>query len=165
MNKSIKEKLEAVLTYIVGGAALLTIFVANSGVLSRFLKFPLPATDELLRYIFVWIIAICAAFLFKEDGFINITLLEEILKNKKQLIPYKVLKVCSCLLTLLFAAICLYYSTVICVNEWQSQKISPVMELPMVYVTLGMTIGCLLWVIFAVIKLVKLIRAKNFSDA
>lgn len=165
MDKSIKEKSEVVLTYIVGGAALLTILVANLGVVSRFMKFSLPVTDELLRYMFVWIIVICAAFLFKEDGFINITLIEEIFKNKKQIIPYKVLKVCSCLLTLFFAAICLYYSIVICVNDWQSQKISPVIELPMVYVTLGMTIGCLLWVIFAVIKLVKLIRANSFSDA
>ena len=82
MNKSIKEKSEELLTYVIGGAALLTIFVANSGVLSRFLKFSLPVTDELLRYMFVWIIVICAAFLFKEDGFISITLIEEIFKTK-----------------------------------------------------------------------------------
>lgn len=149
-----------ILRMAIGLAVLGTVILANASVVSRHLKVSLPAAEELLRYVFVWIIMICTAIEFKNNKLISITLLEELLEKKGYVGGTKWLRIINTLFGVFFAGFCAFYSAKITMLNSASNKLSPVMEIPMALVSLGMAVGSVLWFIVALMRLVNLIKAK-----
>nr|WP_319472793.1 TRAP transporter small permease [uncultured Sphaerochaeta sp.] len=149
-----------IISTITGLAVFGTVILANLAVFSRHAKVSLPAAEELLRYVFVWIIMICTAIGYDDSGLISITMLEESLEKRGRVLPARVIKVINTLFVLFFAGFCVFYSAKITLLQMSTNKLSPVMEIPMYLVSLGMTVGALLWLAVAIKKLYALIRAK-----
>ena len=151
---------EKILSTAIGLAVFGTVLIANLAVFSRLVKVSLPATEELLRYIFVWIIMLCTAFVYNDNGLISITMFEELIAKRGQKLAVRMLRTFVNACVLFFAGFCVFYSARIALFQFSSGKLTPVMEIPMVIVTLGMTVGSILWVIIAAIKAVKLFKAE-----
>lgn len=159
MNK-LKKFNGEVISLVTGVAALGTVILANLSVLSRHINISMPAAEELLRYVFVWVIMICTAIAYDEDGLIGITMLEELLEKKKLVFPLSVVRFINVLFVLFFSGFCCFYSVKITFLQIASNKLSPVMEIPMAWVSLGMAIGSLLWFSVATKKIIIMIRNK-----
>lgn len=152
-----KIKSESLISTITGLAVLGTVLLANLAVFSRFANISLPATEELLRYVFVWIIMFCTALLYKEDGLISITILEEYIDKKGHTQVARIVRIFNIISVIIFAGFCVFYSGKIAWFQISSNKVSPVMEIPVFLVTLGMTIGSLLWLVIATKKAYRLL--------
>ena len=149
-----------VISTITGIAVFGTIILANLAVFSRHFKISMPAAEELLRYVFVWIIMICTAISYDDNNLISITMLEEILDRKGRNVSAKIIRLINTLFVLFFSGFCVYYSGRITVLQMSTNKLSPVMEIPMYLVSLGMIVGSVLWFAVAIKKLIGLIRSK-----
>ncbi len=146
---------------ITGFGVLFTILLANLSVFSRFANISLPAAEELLRYVFVWIIMFCTALLYADNGLISITMLEEKVEQKGHLKAAEILRIFNTVFVLFFAGICVFYSAKIAWFQFNSSKQTPVMEIPMFLVTIGMTLGSILWVFISVTRVIGLVKHKK----
>lgn len=149
-----------IISTITGLAVFGTIILANLAVFSRHANISLPAAEELLRYVFVWIIMICTAIGYDDNGLISITMLEESLERRGRTRLAKWIRIIITWFVLFFAGFCIYYSAKITWLQMVSHKLSPVMEIPMSIVSLGMTLGSVLWFVLATRRLIHLFTSK-----
>ena len=149
-----------IISTITGLAVFGTIILANLAVFSRHANISLPAAEELLRYIFVWVIMICTAIGYDDNGLISITMFEESLERKGRTVVAKVIRLINTLFVLFFSAFCIFYSAKIALLQIISNKLSPVMEIPMFLVSLGMMLGSVLWFVVAIKKTIGILKSK-----
>jgi len=149
-----------IISTITGLAVFGTIILANLAVFSRHANISLPAAEELLRYVFVWIIMICTAIGYDDNGLISITMLEESLERKGRTSLAKWIRIINTWFVVFFSGFCIYYSGKITLLQISSNKLSPVMEIPMSLVSFGMTLGSLLWFVLATRRLIHLFTSK-----
>ncbi|MDR1533710.1 MAG: TRAP transporter small permease [Planctomycetota bacterium] len=143
-----------------GAAALFSVFLANLGVVTRYvLHYSLPSAEETLRYLFIWLIFVGAALSFGEGGLISITLLEESLAGRPRL--------CRALLLFQGAAF-LVFSLVLTFTGWnmleaqfEFSETSVVLEINMGWVTLGVVVGCALMALYSLRNLGRVLFGRS----
>lgn len=131
-----------------GGAALFTIFVANVGVLARYVfRYSIPSVEEILRLVFVWLIFICSAFAYREGGLIAITMAGDALRKhpgwRKALFVFQHLAV------LVFSLAMVRACWEMMVMQFEFEELSVVMEFNMGWMTMGAFIGFVLMALYA----------------
>lgn len=135
---------------IIGISILITIFIANLAIVYRYvLGSSLPWSEELLRFMFVWIVFIGASLAYKKDQLVDLSLVTDLAKGRLSLF-FDLLRH---LLSFLFIIIILYQSFMIMIAEINTGKISAAMEIQVWLVTAGLVLGSLLWSIFSIIKI------------
>ncbi|MET3507604.1 TRAP transporter small permease [Halalkalibacter oceani] len=142
-------------SYVFGLTILFTVLLANYAVFNRYiLKQSLPWSDELLRYMFVWIVFIGAAIVYKKDQLVDLTLVTDFAKGKFALL----LDLLRHLLTFLFIVMISYQSFIIMRGQMSTGEISAAMEIPVWIMTAGLLIGGCLWAVFAIFKILAALR-------
>ena len=140
---------------VFGGAALISVLLACLGVVSRYvLKVSLPWVEELLRYLFIWLIFICSALSFREGTLISITMLHDGLK--KYPLARRILEAVINLVILAFALASLYTGWEMMSTQFEFEELSTVLEINMGWVTLGALIGYAFFAIFSLMNLFRL---------
>ena len=142
-----KEKV-TVASVIFGGAAIFTVLLANIGVLARYVfQYSIPSIEELLRFVFVWLIFICSALSYREGGLIGITMIADSLKGKpglrRALFLFQHLGVFVFSLAMVYTCWEMFYS------QYEFEELSVVMEINMGWMTLGALIGFILMMFYA----------------
>ncbi|MFZ7103888.1 MAG: TRAP transporter small permease [Peptococcaceae bacterium] len=149
MLKSMGEGLEKAAPYLLGIPALVVVILANLAVVYRYiLQSPLSWSEELLRYMFVWIIFIGTALAYKNDELVDISMLTDMAKGRLA----KILEIIRNLLCLIFIGIFTYEGAVIFTSQFQTGEISPAMEIPLWIVSFGIFVGGVLWLYFGFAK-------------
>lgn len=134
--------------WLFGGAALFSILVANAGVVARYvLKVSLPSVEEILRYLFVWLIFVGSALAFKEGTLISITMLGDSLKKHPVLV--RALSALQNLAILVFSLVSLATGWDMMMTQFEYEEVSVVLEINMGWITLGAWIGYLLLAFFS----------------
>lgn len=146
--------------FIIGISILFTILIANLAVVYRYiLGSSLPWSEELLRFLFVWIVFIGAALAYKKDELVELTLVTDLAKGKLALF----LELFRHFLSCFFIVIVSYQSFMIMIGEMNTGKISAAMEIQVWIVTAGLVVGSVLWSFFAIKKMY--LALKRFVSA
>lgn len=131
-----------------GGAALFSVLVANAGVASRYLLLiSLPSVEEILRYLFTWLIFICAALSYREGSLISITMLADALKGRP--ILKRILAAAQDLAMLVFSLYSIQTSWEMMATQFEFGEMAVVLAVNMGWVTLGVLIGYILLAYFS----------------
>ncbi|MDR2391080.1 MAG: TRAP transporter small permease [Planctomycetota bacterium] len=142
-----KEKVGAA-AILFGGAALFSVLVANAGVASRYLLLiSLPSVEEILRYLFIWLIFICAALSYREGSLIGITMLADALKNRP--IPKRILAAAQDLAVLAFSLYSVRTGWDMAATQFEFGETAVVLAINMGWVTLGVLVGYVLMAYFS----------------
>lgn len=130
--------LEEMLCAAILGVMTIVIFLQ---ILLRISGLPLSWTEEVGRYMFVWLIYIGCAGAIRKRKHICVELLDLVLKERGQF----VLSIISNLVFLLFAGILAYYS--IFVVQRVATQLSPAIRMPMAIPYASVLVGSALMVI------------------
>ena len=104
-------------------------------------------TDELTRYLFIWLIFIGIAFSIRRAGHISIDTIYLFIKEDKKETYRKFLYI----LQIVFFAAVFFFSFNFMVSNFTNT--SPAMQLPMGYVYMSLPIGCILSILFLLEKI------------
>lgn len=160
--KLIDDNLEKALSAVILSAMCVVIFIQ---IIVRFMSpytgWSLPWTEELGRYLFVWLIYISSAMAVKLRAHIKVDVLKVVVHKKGNFI----LDLISNAFFLLFAVIFTYYA-------WQAvyrlavirPQESPTMHMPMWIPYTAILLGCALMAIRLVQDTVKLIREYRMPE-
>lgn len=142
-----------------GGAALCSVLIANAAVLARYVfMISLPSSEEILRYLFIWLIFICAALSFREGTLIRITILDDMLRQRPVL--RRLLAVFQNLLILGFSLVSIYTGWEMLSTQIEFEELSVVLEINMGWVTAGVLIGYALLAWFSLCNIFDALRRK-----
>jgi TRAP-type C4-dicarboxylate transport system permease small subunit len=102
------------------------------------LKHPLPWSEELARFLFVWVVFLGSAVAIKEKAHVGLEYFVDQLKISQRKIIYALAYI-----------LCMFMSIIICINGFSVVKstltqLSPAMHLPMAYVYFAIPLGFLL---------------------
>ncbi|MPM00472.1 hypothetical protein SDC9_46698 [bioreactor metagenome] len=100
-------------------------------------NFPMAWSDELSRYLFVWMIFIAAAYAAGEKAHIGVTAVIDLLPEKYR----RVVELIIYVLCLAFSIALIYYTFAIIKVQLRYGQISPSMRMPMQYAYSGMAVG------------------------
>ena len=132
------------------------IIVGFAQVVCRFiLRTPLPWSEELLRFSFIWLTYTASSMGIMAGTHANVTVLTDRLSVKSQ----KVLQVFIDLLTAFFCAVVFYFSITIIQTQIATNQISPAMRIPMYFVYLVLPVGMFISVFRTIQMLYLNIRA------
>jgi TRAP-type C4-dicarboxylate transport system permease small subunit len=142
-----KEKI-GLAAVLFGGAALFSVLVANLGVASRYaFHISLPSVEEILRYLFIWLIFICAALSYREGTLIGITMLAEALERRP--ILKRALAAVQDLAILVFSLYSVVTSWDMISTQFEFEEMAVVLAINMGWITLGVLIGYILMAYFS----------------
>lgn len=140
---------------------MVVTLVANIAVVYRYLlRSPLPWSDEVIRYVFVWLIFIGAAIAFHRNELVEISILTDIAKGKAA----KALVFIRLALSILFVSVFLYETWQIFLTHLRTGELSVALEIPICLITLGMVVGGIIWLISALLKLRNELFPKNQKE-
>ncbi|GLB60310.1 TRAP transporter small permease [Cytobacillus sp. NCCP-133] len=139
--------------YIISGSLLVIVVVTILQVIARFIfDKPLVWSDELARFILIWMVFIGAAVVSFDDKHMAVELLQEKMSPKVKLITSLVMRA----MILVFLSITAYSSIeLVKVSHYLE---SGALEIPFSYWRVAATVGCVLMFIFIVIKSIHDIR-------
>ncbi|MDR2589122.1 MAG: TRAP transporter small permease [Spirochaetales bacterium] len=140
----------------IGYMVVATICIVTFGVAARMCNIAVAWTDELLRAIFIWLIFIGAAMAYKTGSLIGFDLLEEMLGRNK--ILSMALKFVQHTAAVVFSAFLSEKSFRIITTQINTGELTPVLELPLWIVNLGLFSGSVLMLLFALCKIWHLVR-------
>lgn len=150
--KKIIDKFKAIMEVLFGIIGILMILIETYAVFSRnILKASSSWTDETLKVMFVWVIFICAAIAFLDDGMIAMTLIEDKSENNRKLLG--AIKICQFIFALIFSAALTVQSIQIVSSQMASGAKTAVMGYPLWVSSSGLMIGSVLTGLIALYKL------------
>ncbi|MEK9499233.1 TRAP transporter small permease [Photorhabdus sp. P32] len=147
------------LAFFTVSLSVFLVFCVTWQVVSRYVfGTPSTVTDELARYLFMWVAMIGAAYTTGQHRHLAIDLLtmklKGIGKNSVSLVIQAAIA--------LFAAIVLVYGgSILVISTLETGQITPALGLPMGYVYLCLPISGVLMICYVLVDIVALIR--NFS--
>jgi TRAP-type transport system small permease protein len=135
------------LRYLIGGALLVIVIITILQVIARFVfDSPLTWTDELGRFILIWMVFIGAAIVSYDDKHMAVEVVQEKMSPKVKLISSLIMRV----MILIFLAITAYSSIeLVKVSHYLS---SGALEIPFSYWRVAAPVGCILMSIFIIIR-------------
>lgn len=159
--KETMNKISKFFTNLLGFAVLVTICVVTYAVAVRPFKIPAPWSNELVKSIFIWLVFIGSAAAFQSDSLIGLDLVEDMLAKKPGL--QKALKIFQMIFALIFGVFMTTQTWKIISTQITTGEPTPVLQMPLWLVNFGYFLGCALFAIFAVYKLIKLFTKKQPS--
>ena len=132
-------------------------------VIFRVAKHPLSWSEEIARYLFVWVIYLASSRAMATQKHLTVDILPIFLKGKSKVI----LHILSTLLTLAFFVGLLYAGSLVLPNLLVKTQFSPAVHINMFYLYLAPTVGAVLMTIRALQLLVvdfKKLRTGNYGD-
>lgn len=135
--------------YLIGFFLLVIVFVTILQVVARFVfDSPLVWSDELARFILIWMVFIGAAVVSFDDKHMGVEVLQERMSPKVKLITSILMRV----LVLIFLFITAFSSIeLVKVSHYQ---VSGALEIPFSYWRVAAPVGCVMMMIFIVIRTV-----------
>ena len=155
----VRDMLRGVIDNALGLAALATLIITNIGVLCRYVfAIPMPWNEEIVRFLFIWMIFLGFAQSYRAGGLAGITFLEESLMARSHSRSYTCIKLFQGLIGIAFGAYCVYAAWDIMQFQFETGEITVVLEIPLYLITLGVITGFVLFTSYAVNDFVKLLR-------
>ncbi|MCW7546752.1 TRAP transporter small permease [Photorhabdus sp. APURE] len=147
------------LAFFTVSLSVFLVFCVTWQVISRYVfGTPSTVTDELARYLFMWVAMIGAAYTTGQHRHLAIDLLMMKLKGMGKNSVGLVIQAAIAL----FAAIVLVYGgSILVISTLETGQITPALGLPMGYVYLCLPISGVLMICYVLVDIVALIR--NFS--
>lgn len=146
-------------TLVIIVLALLSAFVIIQVFCRYFLSSPLTWSEELARYLQIWMVMLGSAVMMRKGGHLAIDLVTASL-------PPKVKKVTDFIVyiaTIMFFGIVLYYGVFLTMNA--VRQTSPAMNMPMSFVYASLPVGSALILMETIIRFVKFLRPEWDIDA
>ncbi|MBQ1302266.1 MAG: TRAP transporter small permease [Firmicutes bacterium] len=136
----LNDKLEEVFLVVLMAVATAIVFAQ---VVTRFiLKTPLPWSEEIARFMFIWLIWVGAAFATKERAHIRI----DFLVNRLPKMGQRLCLVLSTIVWLIFALFMIYVSLILTNSVMQGGQIGTGSGIPMWIPYAGIPVGMILMV-------------------
>lgn len=143
-----------ILTYVFGGWVFLVICLQTYSVFSRnVLNTSTMWIDDLQRLNFIWLIWICGALAYGGRGLIALDLVQSKLHKKPRV--YHSMTMLLTLIELLFGAVFSWLSVSMIRFQFSSGETVPALEIPLALVNLGFAIGCVIILVFAIRKTIR----------
>ncbi|MCC8190523.1 MAG: TRAP transporter small permease subunit [Planctomycetes bacterium] len=137
---------------VLGAAAICTVLVTNVGVFARYVaRVSLPSVEEILGFLFVWLIFVCSALSFREGGLIGITMLGDALQKRPRL--FRVLVVIQNLAVLAFSLVMVHTGYRMLDTQFEFEELSVVLEVNRGWMTIGCVVGFLAMAGFALVNI------------
>ena len=121
-----------------------------------------PWSEELARYLFIWLTYIGSSYALNQGGHIEIDICKQaiektrLFKNKAR--GLKILEVASITSTMVFLIIFCKIFLEFMMQFWGSAQTSPTMHIPMGYIYLPVLVGCVLSIYHGIYLLVSCLR-------
>ena len=153
MEKLLKP-IDRAIEYALTSLGLFMVIVGFLQVTSRYLfKNPLVWSEELLRYVFVWLIFLGTALGLRRKVHIRITFITDILPQKIR--PW--FGLCSDILIMFFTSILLWKSVYLCIT--QADQLSSALRIPITIPYLAMPVGSVLILLYALADAVNSVKS------
>lgn len=144
----------------VGSLMLISILLVAVNVLLRQFSMGVTWTEELIRYLIVWITFIGASICIREGSHISIDFLQEFAKEKvKHYVNIIVNIIC-----IIFSVFLTYYSYLYLVDISAKNQLSPAMGVPIVYFYSVILISAVLMLIRYIENIVILFKQKKPNE-
>ena len=153
------QKIEKALAFVLGSLLALMVVDVTWQVLTRFLPMqPSSYTEELARYLLVWIGILGGAYAFRKKSHLGIDLLTNALHGAAR----KAVQIFVVLMCFAFAASAMVYGGAkLMLLTFELEQYSAALNVPMGYVYSVLPLSGLLICIFSLDQLVELITAKQ----
>ena len=147
-------RVHRVMMPIFGLVGTAMILVSTYGVFARnVLQLSAPWTDEALKLLDICMIFIMSAVVFLRDEHIALTLIEDSARVKSRPRVYGSMKIFQYLLALVIHVELVRELYAIIAKQVTTNEITTVMEYPLYLLNVAILIGCVLTVLFAVLKI------------
>ena len=147
-------RVRRVMMPIFGLVGTAMILVSTYGVFARnVLQLSAPWTDEALKLLDICMIFIVSAVVFLRDEHIALTLIEDSTRVKSRPRVYGSMKIFQYLLALVIHVELVRELYAIIAKQITTNEITTVMEYPLYLLNVAILIGCVLTVLFAVLKI------------
>jgi TRAP-type C4-dicarboxylate transport system permease small subunit len=133
--------------------AILSILVILQVIYRYALGSPLTWTEEIARYLQIWMIMLGSALVMRKGGHLAIDLVTASLPKKVK----RVTDLISQIAVIFFFSIVFYYGIFLAVNA--ARQTSPATKIPMSFVYAALPVGSALLLIEALIRLVRFLKA------
>ena len=120
------------------------------------LNLPMSWSEELARYLFVWLVYIGAAACSKSGLHIGVTALVDIFPNKL----HKICNFAGFLLCAVFSVVLTYTTLSVIKTQIAYGQITPSLRMPMQYPYFGIVIGAVLMFVHYVIHIIRFFKTK-----
>lgn len=142
-----RRDLALVLRYLIGIFMLVLVTVTIAQVIARFFfGQPFVWSDELARFILIWMVFLGAAIVSYDDTHLSVELFQEKMSPKVKLITSLIMRI----IILVFLAVTIY-SSIELVKVSHYIK-SGALEIPFSYWRVASTVGCSLMFIFVILR-------------
>lgn len=136
---------------------LLSIVLVFVNVIFRQFNMGVTWTEELTRYLIVWITFIGASVCVREGSHISIDFLQEIVKGSWK----KYLAIVVNIVSIIFSILLTYYAYFYLVDINSKQQMSPALGVPIVYFYSVIFISAILLLVRYISNLIILLRGKQ----
>ena len=127
--------------------ASIMIVVAIAQVIARYvLQSSLSWSEELIRYLNIWVTMVGSAYGLKYGYFATITLFSDYLKKKSK-VADKVVNIVQVILSIFFYSLLTYFGFKFAFSNME--QLSPTLRIPIGVVNMAMPIGGILGIFFA----------------
>lgn len=118
-------------------------------------------SDELSRYLFVWIVFIASARVVGDKGHVGVTALVDIFPQKLR----RVVELLVYVLCLMLSVVLIYYTAIIIKTQTMYGQVSPSLRIPMQYPYFGMVVGGVFMMLHLLFHIIDFFTAKPAEDA
>ncbi len=161
MLQKLRNKLDQAVLVTCGLALILLVVTVTWQVFSRYiLNDPSSFTDELSRYTMVWLGLLGATYLFGKRGHLAITLFQDALPKKANL----VLQLFINMLMMAFIYLAMFKGGVMLMGRTM-QQLSPALQIPMAYIYVILPLSAVLSIAYIALNIIEQFSAKNVEEA
>jgi len=157
-------------TFLIAAITIGLVGVIFIEVVCRYILFISTAwSEELARYLFIWLTYIGSAYAFNHGGHIEIDLCSQIIEKTKLIknkeASLKTLEILSIVSTMLFLTLFCRIFWNFMMQFWGTSMTSPTMHIPMGYIYLPVFISCVLTVFHGVYLFFNCLKPKACGNA
>lgn len=153
--KFLDDKFEEIFSVTI--LAVMVVIVFLQVIMRYVFKASLPWSEEMARYLFLWLIWIGAGWATKLNAHIGIDVFVNKLKGNKR----KVVSIISFVIWLAFATLLAYLSTKLTWMIFDRGQVSAAMRMPMGYAYASVSCGVIIMIFRMIQNLIKDLKAKE----
>ena len=158
--------LDTLISNALGLTVLATLLITNLGVLMRYVfEISMPWNEEVVRFLFVWMVFIGFAQAYRTGGLAGILFLEEALYNRGLIGGYNGVRRLQGLINVGFGFFGMLAGFEIMQIQMETEEITTVVEIPLYLITLGFTMGFTLFTAYALGSFVRMLRSKPVRES
>lgn len=157
-------------TFLMAAITIGLVGVIFIEVVCRYILFISTAwSEEIARYLFIWLTYIGSSYAFNNGGHIEIDLCSQLIEKtrfiKNKELGLKILEVLSILSTMLFLVLFCRIFWNFMMQFWGTSMTSPTMHIPMGYVYLPVFVSCVLTILHGVHLFFDCLKSKAYGNA